>query len=75
MGGGYISCGEFRGEDKSGSALSGVLREIPKILSEQEAVAFRKLASSLSKGVKGNPQELRERPIPTLRRVWWQRRI
>src|SRR3989442_9193282 len=41
MGGGYISCAGFMGEDKSGSAISGVLRDIPKVLSEAEAAAFR----------------------------------
>ena len=40
MGGGYISCGEFMGEDKSGSAFEGVLRGIPTLLSAKEAARF-----------------------------------
>jgi hypothetical protein len=41
MGGGYISCGNFLGDDKSGSAFVGVLRGIPTVLSAAEAAAFR----------------------------------
>ena len=40
MGGGYISCGEFMGEDKSGSAFEGVLRGILTMLPPKEAVTF-----------------------------------
>jgi hypothetical protein len=42
MGGGYISCGEFLGEDKSGSAFEGVLRGIPTILAPDAAATFTK---------------------------------
>jgi len=42
MGGGYISCGEFMGEDKSGSAISGVLRDMATMLSPAEGAAFQK---------------------------------
>lgn len=41
MGGGYISCGKFLGEDKSGSAIAGVLRGIPTVLPEAEGAIFR----------------------------------
>jgi hypothetical protein len=34
MGGGYISCGEFVGADKSGSALSGVWSVIENVYAE-----------------------------------------
>src|SRR5687767_12921583 len=40
MGGGYISCGEFMGDDKSGSAFEGVLRGIPIVLTAEEGTAF-----------------------------------
>lgn len=40
MGGGHISCGDFTGEDKSGSAIFGVLDELPLCVSEQERITF-----------------------------------
>ncbi|HEY2882828.1 MAG TPA: hypothetical protein VGJ15_10350 [Pirellulales bacterium] len=41
MSGGYISCGEFIGDDKSGSALEGVLNGIITTLPDGEKAAFR----------------------------------
>lgn len=32
MGGGYIRCGDFSGDDKSCSAISGVFEELPSVL-------------------------------------------
>jgi hypothetical protein len=59
MGGGYISCGEFMGEDKSGSALPGVLRDIPKVLSSAEAADFRKqVAGPLMEAMGRGEQEV-----------------
>ena len=40
MGGGYIQCDDFCGDDKSGSAMSGVLEELPSQLSESERETF-----------------------------------
>lgn len=40
MAGGYISCGEFSGDDKSGSAISGVFEALPECLPENERDAF-----------------------------------
>ncbi len=36
MGGGYIECGSFFGEDKSGSAIEGVFEAIAAMLSPEE---------------------------------------
>jgi hypothetical protein len=41
MGGGYISCGDFMGGDKSGSALEGVLNGILKALPDSEKYSFK----------------------------------
>ena len=63
MGGGYISCGGFMGDDKSGSALSGVLRDIPKILSQAEAVAFQtNVAAPLLEAIQSGEQEFQVPP-------------
>lgn len=40
MGGGYIQCDDFCGDDKSGSAMSGVLGELPSQLPESERDTF-----------------------------------
>ncbi|ELP30120.1 hypothetical protein Q31b_50170 [Novipirellula aureliae] len=40
MGGGYIQCDDFCGDDKSGSAMSGVLEELPSQLSDSERETF-----------------------------------
>lgn len=40
MGGGYIQCDDFVGDDKSGSAISVVLEELPTQLPESERDAF-----------------------------------
>jgi hypothetical protein len=40
MAGGYISCGDFSGEDKSGSAISGVFEALPECLAESERQTF-----------------------------------
>lgn len=40
MGGGYIRCGDFSGDDKSCSAISGVFDELPSVLQEQERNEF-----------------------------------
>lgn len=40
MGGGYIHCDGFSGDDKSGSAMSGVLKELPSQLPESERDSF-----------------------------------
>ena len=40
MGGGYIQCDDFSGDDKSGSAMSGVLEELPSQVSELERGTF-----------------------------------
>lgn len=40
MGGGYIHCDGFSGDDKSGSAMSGVLEELPSQLPESERDSF-----------------------------------
>jgi len=40
MAGGYISCGPFCGEDKSGSAVSGVFEALPDSLPEGQRSAF-----------------------------------
>lgn len=40
MGGGYIQCDDFSGDDKSGSAISGVLEELPSQVPESERNTF-----------------------------------
>lgn len=40
MGGGYIHCGDFSGEDKSCSAISGVFEELPSVLPANKRAAF-----------------------------------
>jgi hypothetical protein len=40
MGGGYIHCGDFSGDDKSCSAISGVFDELPSVLQEHERNDF-----------------------------------
>lgn len=40
MGGGYIQCGDFSGDDKSCSAISGVFDELPSVLEERERNEF-----------------------------------
>jgi hypothetical protein len=40
MGGGYINCGDFSGDDKSCSAISGVFDELPSSLKEHERNEF-----------------------------------
>ncbi len=40
MAGGYISCGDFSGDDKSGSAISGVFETLPQTLPEDERDSF-----------------------------------
>ena len=40
MGGGYIQCDDFCGDDKSGSAMSGVLEELPSQLPDSERDTF-----------------------------------
>lgn len=40
MAGGYISCGKFFGDDKSGSAISGVFEALPALLPESERDSF-----------------------------------
>ncbi len=40
MGGGYISCGQFCGDDKSGSAISGVFEAIPELIPEDARSEF-----------------------------------
>ncbi len=41
MSGGYIACGSFLGDDKSGSAFQGLLESIAQFLSANEAEQFR----------------------------------
>jgi hypothetical protein len=41
MSGGYISCGDFDGEDKSGSYATDVLEDLPGILPAESREAFR----------------------------------
>jgi hypothetical protein len=41
MGGVYISCGKFSGDDKSGSAFQGLLAGIADLLSSAEAAEYR----------------------------------
>jgi hypothetical protein len=36
MSGGYISCGQFMGEDKSGNAFFGLLEDHEEVVSEEE---------------------------------------
>jgi hypothetical protein len=40
MGGGYIHCGDFSGDDKSCSAISGVFEELPSVLPVEARDAF-----------------------------------
>lgn len=40
MSGGYISCGDFLGEDKSGSAIAGVFDELVAIMPDGERERF-----------------------------------
>lgn len=40
MSGGYIQCDDFRGDDKSGSAISAVLEELALYLPEAERRSF-----------------------------------
>ena len=40
MGGGYIHCGDFSGDDKSCSAISGVFEELPSLLPESQRDTF-----------------------------------
>jgi hypothetical protein len=56
MGGGYISCGKFLGDDKSGSALQGVLRAIvlrlpPECVADFDKDVASPLLSSLDQGM------------------------
>jgi hypothetical protein len=41
MSGGYISCGNFLGSDKSGSAIYGVLDALPALLAPDERERFQ----------------------------------
>src|SRR5687768_17549245 len=69
MGGGYISCGKFLGEDKSGSAIAGVLRGIPTVLSETEAAAFRSVIGEPSLAAVARSQALELPPRLTARLI------
>ena len=40
MAGGYIVCGEFSGDDKSGSAISGVFQALPECIPQSEQDSF-----------------------------------
>jgi hypothetical protein len=40
MAGGYIQCGDFLGDDKSGSAISGVLDALPECVPEEDRDEF-----------------------------------
>lgn len=40
MGGGYIHCGDFSGDDKSCSAITGVFEELPSVLPAASHEAF-----------------------------------
>ena len=55
MGGGYIHCGEFSGDDKSCSAISGVFDELPSVLLLEDRDAFvRDLIEPLQKQLETN---------------------
>lgn len=42
MGGGYIQCGDFLGNDKSGSAISGLIDALPKFAPAEDRRSFVK---------------------------------
>src|SRR5215467_6233787 len=54
MGGGYISCGDFEGEDKSGSAINGVFDAIASMLPAEER---RQWQSNFLAALEGNLEE------------------
>ena len=44
MGGGYIQCGDFLGNDKSGSAISGLLDALPEFAPAEDRRSFVEMA-------------------------------
>jgi hypothetical protein len=67
MSGGYISCADFEGEDKSGSAMEGVLQGIVDRLPPKEADAFKREVVDVIKATLGPDSGVRvERPIAEL---------
>lgn len=50
MGGIYIQCGSFEGEDKSGSAIEGVLQDIAHTARDSQRIAITRIADQLNAG-------------------------
>lgn len=69
MSGGYISCGEFNGEDKSGSAYSGVLADLQTLGSGRYAQLVEPLARDLANCEESVeiPQHVAASLLPVLR--------
>lgn len=57
MGGGYISCGKWRGDDKSGSAIDGVFSALRPFFSEDTAAHFDRNEALAKDGFQRGEQE------------------
>jgi hypothetical protein len=53
VGGGYISCGDFEGDDKSGSALLGVVEDLQTLLRRESDSALGDLLAGMHAFVSG----------------------
>jgi len=62
MGGGYISCGDFLGEDKSGSAISGVFEALEPLLSAEASDVMERLNADVEQRFDEGEQEFRIPP-------------
>jgi hypothetical protein len=67
MGGGYIQCGHFSGEDKSGSALSGVFEALQSRMLPQERESWNTdFLSAIEEEAEEQTMEIRPHLIPLL---------
>ena len=53
MGGGYVSCGDFSGDDKSCSALKGVLEQIAELPTYHPSPELRQLVNRMAAFLSG----------------------
>jgi len=63
VGGGYISCGDFEGEDKSASALEGVIEDLQALVRWEKESPLHDLLSNMHAFVSGDrvpPEEWQE---------------
>jgi hypothetical protein len=57
MGGGYISCGKWHGDDKSGSAIEGVFSALKPKFSADTAAHFARVWAKADEGFQQGEQE------------------